>query len=70
MIEGSSTACTINVSTTTPDVMRMISSRNGKGPPPTTVSGTASAAASDTAPRNPAADDTSRWRAPTRRSRC
>ena len=67
---GSRSPWTTRVTTMTPAVTKMITSRPGNGAPDTTVSGTASAAASDTAPRNPAIALTTRARAPTRRSRC
>ena len=56
--------------TMTPVVTKTIISRSGKAPRRRGCSGTASAAASDTAPRNPATALTVRCRAPTRRSRC
>ena len=65
---GSSSAWS-RVSTMTPHVISTIRSRSGNGAPPRNVWGTASTAASETAPRNPAVALTVRWRAPTRRSR-
>ncbi len=46
---------------------KMIRLRSGNGAPLSVVSGTAKAAASDTAPRNPAQLVTKRWRKPTAR---
>jgi NhaP-type Na+/H+ or K+/H+ antiporter len=66
---GSSSACS-SVRTITPQVMTTMRSRSGKGAPESRVRGTASTAASETAPRNPATPLTVRWRAPSRRSRC
>jgi hypothetical protein len=45
--------CRTSVEKITPKVMKMIRFRAGNGPPPSTWSGIASAAASDTAPRIP-----------------
>ena len=58
------------VTAMTPAVTKTIRSRPGNGSPDATVSGTASAAASETAPRKPATPLTTRPRGPTRRSRC
>ena len=54
----------------TNETTKMIRLRSGKGAPLWVVSGTASAAASETAPRNPAQLDAVRWRQAIRRSRC
>ena len=64
---GSSSACS-RVSTITPQVIRTIRSRSGNGAPESRVCGTASTAASETAPRKPAIALTVRCRAPTRRA--
>lgn len=50
--------------------MKISRLRSGNGAPLSVVIGTATAAASDTAPRNPAQAVTKRCRQPTRRSRC
>ena len=62
--------CTRIVRRMTTEVTNTIRSRSGNGAPPATVDGTASAAASDTAPRKPAHPLTMRCRHPTRRVRC
>ena len=50
--------------------MNWISSRPGSGAPASVCSGSASAAASETAPRIPAQPPTTRVRQPTRRATC
>ena len=59
----------MSVAKITPKVRKISRSRSGKGAPPCVVSGSASAAASETAPRIPAHATTKRRAGPTRRSR-
>ena len=53
----------------TPHAISTTRSRSGNGAPESSLCGTASTAARDTAPRNPATALTTRCRAGTRRSR-
>ena len=66
-LAGLAAAQTTTVTTQTTKTIRL---RSGNGAPPCVVIGTANAAARETAPRNPAQLETTRWRQSTRRVRC